>query len=580
MHKTLLSVILVVFNMRREAPRTLFTLSSTYQGMEPSLYEVIVVENGSTDPLLAEEVERIGSNFRYINFDAKTPSPAAAINEAVRASNGLSVGILIDGARMLSPRLLHYALIALNSYNRPLISSLGCHLGYKPQQESVLDGYNQEVEDDLLSNINWESDGYRLFEISSLAGSSKYGIYAPLAESNAVFMPRQMFDELAGYDERFISPGGGLVNLDFYQRAQSLNDVNLVTLLGEATFHQFHGGVTTQPQDNWTFMAEEYQLIREKEFEAYPTPLIRTDYVGQIRESFLPWLDRAVSERENLFRTLPSQPYHQDSNQFKTVETTVISILGMHRSGTSLLAGTLQEAGLFLGDVVNKAPHNKKGNRESLPIRELHEDLLHRSGGSWDNPPQKVVWEVLHRTMRDLIIRGFEKQFFWGFKDPRSLFCLEGWLEVLPNMKCVGIVRHPEEVAMSLSARNGWPLESGIQLWYLYNKRLLHWHEILGFPIISFGQNVVDFKFQAQNLIEKFNLPNSTIASNLKFYEPTLCNQTSGSLSLSRDVENLYNELLDRVNQTQKDCTESLPNNSSKGWRFHNWSWWRTIKNL
>ena len=40
-------------------------------------------------------------------------------------------------------------------------------------------------------------------------------------------------------------PGGGLVNLDFYTRASLRSDVELVQILGEGTFHQFHGGAMT-----------------------------------------------------------------------------------------------------------------------------------------------------------------------------------------------------------------------------------------------------------------------------------------------------------------------------------------------
>ena len=54
----------------------------------------------------------------------------------------------------------------------------------------------------------WQRNGYSLFRIACLAGSSKYGILAPLAESNALVMRRQMFDELGGLEEGFTSPGG------------------------------------------------------------------------------------------------------------------------------------------------------------------------------------------------------------------------------------------------------------------------------------------------------------------------------------------------------------------------------------
>jgi len=69
----------------------------------------------------------------------------------------------------------------------------------------------------------------------------------------------------------------------------------------------------------------------------------------------------------------------------------VIAILGMHRSGTSLLAGTLQECGLDLGDVITASPANEKGNRESWALMALHEDLLRKAGGSWNQPPGQPV---------------------------------------------------------------------------------------------------------------------------------------------------------------------------------------------
>ena len=81
--------------------------------------------------------------------------------------------------------------------------------------------------------------------------------------------------------------------------------------------------------------------------------------------------------------TIPPNPLPADGDAQRSVV-----ILGMHRSGTSVLAGSLQEAGLVLGDVVTQAPHNKKGNRENRAIMFMQEDLLQSNGGSWDNPPK------------------------------------------------------------------------------------------------------------------------------------------------------------------------------------------------
>lgn len=75
----------------------------------------------------------------------------------------------------------------------------------------------------------------------------------------------------------------------------------------------------------------------------------------------------------------------------------VVAILGMHRSGTSLLAGTLQECGLDLGAVSTAAAANEKGNRESWLLMALHEDLLRQAGGAWDRPPARHPGAVAGR---------------------------------------------------------------------------------------------------------------------------------------------------------------------------------------
>src|SRR3954452_7065803 len=46
-----LSIIVVSYNMRREIPRTLESLSVPYQkNIEPSEYEIVLVDNGSKQP--------------------------------------------------------------------------------------------------------------------------------------------------------------------------------------------------------------------------------------------------------------------------------------------------------------------------------------------------------------------------------------------------------------------------------------------------------------------------------------------------------------------------------------------------
>src|SRR5438093_2130947 len=115
-----------------------------------------------------------------------------------------------------------------------------------------------------------------------------------------------------------------------------------------------------------------------------------------------------------------------------------LCVLGMHRSGTSCLMGCLQNAGLFVGEVVESAPHNLKGNRENLEVRALNEAILECSAGSWKEPPKKLVWNKTHEWRRDQIIAVLSSGGpMWGFKDPRTLLTLDFWRRALPDVQFV-----------------------------------------------------------------------------------------------------------------------------------------------
>lgn len=153
-----------------------------------------------------------------------------------------------------------------------------------------------------------------------------------------------------------------------------------------------------------------------------------------------------------------------------------ICVLGMHRSGTSCLAGSLETAGVHLGDVVNKSPHNLKGNKESKVQRQINEDLLQFNGGSWDKLPDNLRWSDDLQARRDAYLSSFDGVRLWGFKDPRCLVTLPFWRETLGDLRLVGTVRHPAAVAQSLSKRGGLaPKTEPVQLWIDYNRRLLEY---------------------------------------------------------------------------------------------------------
>lgn len=270
--------------MKREAARTLYSLSTHYQrDVDPASYEIIAVDNGSAEPLDPAATQNLGPQFRHVRIDDAHPSPASAINYGVSLARGAHIGVAIDGARIVSPGVIARALIGLEHFPRAVVGTLGFHLGPDMQTRSPAKGYCQAVEDDLLESIDWRNNGYKLFQISVLAGSCKQGWFGPIAESNFLFTPRKLFDELEGYDERFDLPGGGLVNLDFYRRAVEADNTTLITVLGEGSFHQFHGGVmTNRPADDvpreLAVYGRQYEAIRGKPYKASQRPALVLGY--------------------------------------------------------------------------------------------------------------------------------------------------------------------------------------------------------------------------------------------------------------------------------------------------------------
>ena len=80
----------------------------------------------------------------------------------------------------------------------------------------------------------------------------------------------------------------------------------------------------------------------------------------------------------------------------------------MHRSGTSCLAGSLQESDVYFGDVSLENKYNKKGNRENIKIMNLNEKILSHNNGSWDEPPIEMKWTDDHELEGISIIKYFE----------------------------------------------------------------------------------------------------------------------------------------------------------------------------
>lgn len=155
----------------------------------------------------------------------------------------------------------------------------------------------------------------------------------------------------------------------------------------------------------------------------------------------------------------------------------VLGVLGMHRSGTSLVAGLLANSGATAGSESSLLPgdrRNATGYYEQRDVVALNDDILAYAGACWWAPPDSSIiarseWVTRARETAETVgIMGRERPLA-VFKDPRISFTWPVWTHALRrNIFPLIVVRHPLEVARSLWERDAMPIPVGLALWEQY----------------------------------------------------------------------------------------------------------------
>jgi hypothetical protein len=172
----------------------------------------------------------------------------------------------------------------------------------------------------------------------------------------------------------------------------------------------------------------------------------------------------------------------------------IVTVLGMHRSGTSAIAGMLADHGVEFGPVSQKNRFNPRGNREIPELNRLHDRVLERSGGSWSDPPARIRARSGDYRRRNEILGSILGETI-GVKDPRLLLVLELWRDL--DLRPIGVIRNPVAVRESLERRarerpRRHPQLSAAEwdeLWLTYNRVLLAEHRRQPFPVIDFERH-------------------------------------------------------------------------------------------
>ncbi|WP_322418577.1 class I SAM-dependent methyltransferase [Mesorhizobium huakuii] len=183
------------------------------------------------------------------------------------------------------------------------------------------------------------------------------------------------------------------------------------------------------------------------------------------------WLQARLPLRETLpaAASIPGRARHSRRK--------AILVLGMHRSGTSMLAGTIAA----LGAAHPKRPlradgNNPKGYWESTPLNFANDELLAAAASSWhDWRPLDPQWlqslaaERLRDKIKAILASEFGEEPLFFIKDPRICRFVPFMSSILAEMEVDPVallpLRNPLEVAYSLQRRDGLPLAKSLLLW-------------------------------------------------------------------------------------------------------------------
>tara|TARA_B100000212_G_scaffold267506_1_gene206937 strand:- start:5201 stop:6037 length:837 start_codon:yes stop_codon:yes gene_type:complete len=145
-----------------------------------------------------------------------------------------------------------------------------------------------------------------------------------------------------------------------------------------------------------------------------------------------------------------------------------VVVVGMHRSGTSLVSRILDDCGVMMGKDLQE-------DHESLFFISLNEWIYENAGASWERPgalseltnlpvAMEAIEEYVRKRLSSRSSRRysgkslknglFDMEERWGWKDPRNGPSLPLWRSIWPDMKVIHVIRHGVDVAASLKMRN------------------------------------------------------------------------------------------------------------------------------
>ena len=184
----------------------------------------------------------------------------------------------------------------------------------------------------------------------------------------------------------------------------------------------------------------------------------------------------------------------------------MLIVLGMHRSGTSSVAGTAVRLGLAPPrTLLPPAPDNPLGFYESVLVTSLNDLIFRAAGCDWseclsfdparfDEKGQAAMGEMIAGLLREeFVFPGFNV-----IKDPRMCLTLPLWMPALREtraaLSAVLVLRDPLAVARSLVRRDGIPPDRSIRLWLHHMLRAEHASRTIPRAVVAYDALLADWR--------------------------------------------------------------------------------------
>jgi len=158
----------------------------------------------------------------------------------------------------------------------------------------------------------------------------------------------------------------------------------------------------------------------------------------------------------------------------------IFVVLGMHKSGTTLVARALHESGIAMGQDFPRDADYSRVKYEAQCAQEITDYILGLSRKqlslevtSRALPADGVEYGVIDRIrqMAATLDRHYDD---WGFKDPRAALTYQYWKQALPKHRVIVIYRDPVEVWRRYARVNRkWWSRAAFKVWCDYNKCIL-----------------------------------------------------------------------------------------------------------